>query len=47
MVTYAKTSHKMVNPRDIAGNAEEEEFLDSPVLLSVTVVSDGYVPAVS
>ena len=25
MVTYAKISQKMVNPRDIAGNAEEEE----------------------
>ena len=25
MVTYAKISPKMVNPRDIAGNVEEEE----------------------
>ena len=25
MFTYAKISPKMVNPRDIAGNAEEEE----------------------
>ena len=25
MVTYAKISPKMVNPRDIGGNAEEEE----------------------
>ena len=24
-VTYAKISPKLVNPRDIAGNAEEEE----------------------
>ena len=24
MVTYAKISSRMVNPRDIAGNAEEE-----------------------
>ena len=29
MVTYAKTSSKMVNPRDIAGNAEEEELIPS------------------
>ena len=25
MVTYAKISLKMLNPRDIAGNIEEEE----------------------
>ena len=25
MVTYPKTSPKMVNPRDLAGNAEEEK----------------------
>ena len=25
MVTYAKISPKVVNPRDIAGNTEEEE----------------------
>ena len=25
MVTYAKISPRMVNPRDIAGNAKEEE----------------------
>ena len=27
-VTYAKISSKMVNPRDLAGNAEEGEDLD-------------------
>ena len=26
MVTYAKISPKLVNPRDIAGNAEEERI---------------------
>ena len=26
-VTYAKISPKMANPRDIAGNAEEEELI--------------------
>ena len=29
MITYAKISPKMVNPRDVAGNAEEEEERES------------------
>ena len=30
-ITYANISSKMVNPRDIAGNAEEEEVLSLEV----------------
>ena len=29
MVTYAKISPKMVNARDTAGNAEEENVIES------------------
>ena len=34
MVTYAKISPKMVNPRDIAGNAKEEEGMNEQADLS-------------
>ena len=33
MVTHAKISPKMVNPRDLAGNVEEEEEEESQWLM--------------
>ena len=35
MITYSKISPKMVNPRDIAGNAEEEVCVSMCVCVSV------------
>ena len=40
MVTYVKISPKMVNPRDIAGNAEEEEAREVCVFSCVASVSE-------
>ena len=39
MVTYTQLSPKMVNPRDIAGNAEEEDcvYVESDKHLSVVI----------
>ena len=37
MVTYAKISLKMVNPRDVAGNTEEKEEVWPNSFLSIYI----------
>ena len=46
MVTYSKISAKMVNPRDLSGNTEEEEEEDYEDDRNIVTVSqEGHQPA--
>ena len=47
MVTYAKISPKMVNPRDIAGIAEEKELQREKFLVSGSVGAMKFEPSYS